>query len=154
MYDTRQDLLDAFRASPQALEGVLRNCTPEQAHNARGGDENWSVVEVVCHLRDAEERALERMRAMRDQTDPFLPGYDQAVWAKERKYAEADLNKVFADYKRLRAVHLAELEALPPAGWAREGRHEEQGQITIENHTWHLVSHDLIHAAQIARQLV
>ena len=153
MYDIPRDLLDAFRATPDTLAALLRGCTQEQAQAARGGDENWSVVEVVCHLRDAEERGLTRTRAMRDADDPFLPGYDQEAWASERNYAAADLRAAFAAFLRLRAQHVAELAALPPAAWERTGRHEEQGRITITAHTLHLVAHDAIHAAQIARQL-
>ncbi len=33
------------------------------------------------------------------------------------------------------------------------GLHEEQGRITISDYILHMVSHDTIHAAQIARQL-
>ncbi len=153
MYNTAKDSIDALRAGPQVLQGLLHNCTPEQAKNARGGDENWSVIQVICHLRDAEERALERMRAMRDQTEPFLPGYDQAQWAIERNYAAADLYGALAGFLKFRAQHIAELEALPPEGWERTGQHEEQGRITILAQTLHMVPHDAIHAAQIARQL-
>ena len=153
MYDIPKDLLDALRAGPQALDGVLRGCTQEQAQAARGGDEDWSVVQVVCHLRDAEERALERTRAMRDEADPFLPGYDQEQWARERNYAGADLRVALAAFGRLRAQHVEALAGLAPADWERTGRHEEQGQITISAQALHMVAHDAIHAAQIARQL-
>jgi hypothetical protein len=153
MYYVPKDLLDALRAAPAVYEGVLRGCTPEQAREARGGDEDWSVVEVMCHLRDAEERALERMRAMRDADAPLLASYDQEAWARERNYAAADLREALAAFVRLRQQHVDELAALPAAAWQRSGRHEEQGQITISSHTLHMVSHDSIHAAQIARQL-
>lgn len=153
MYDSSKDLLDALRAGSQVFGGLLQHCTPEQAKNARGGDENWSVAQVICHLRDAEERALERMRAMRDQTEPFLPGYDQEQWAIERNYAAAELGEAFMGFIKFRTQHIAELEALPPEGWERVGQHEEQGRITITQQTLHIVSHDAIHAAQIARQL-
>ncbi len=153
MYDVARDLLDALRATPDVLEGVLRGCTEEQARAARGGDEDWSVVEVVCHLRDAEERALQRVQQMRDDDDPFLAGYDQAQWARERNYAAANLREALAEFVRLRAEHVAALTALGDAGWERTGRHEEQGAITIHTQTLHIVAHDAIHAAQIARQL-
>jgi hypothetical protein len=131
----------------------LRDCTQEQASAARGGDENWSVVEVLCHLRDAEERALERMRLMRDADNPWLAPYDQEQWAVERNYSTAQLHDALSAFLRLRAIHLAELATLRPEDWERSGRHEEQGFITIGNHTLHLVSHDAVHLAQIARQL-
>ena len=66
MYDTARDLTDALAAAPDALEGALAGVDADLARRAHGGDEGWSVVEVVCHLRDAEERAAERMRAIRD----------------------------------------------------------------------------------------
>jgi hypothetical protein len=153
MYDIPKDLHDAFRAAPEVLMTLLHDVTQEQAQAARGGDENWSVVEVVCHLRDAEERGIERMRSMRDQIDPPLPSYDQEQWARERNYAATNLRDALEAFLRLRNIHLAELAALSPEDWERTGRHEEQGQITITAHTLHLVSHDTIHAAQIARQL-
>jgi len=153
MYDEAKDLIDALRATPNSLEGVLRGVTQERAQTARGGDEGWSVVEVVCHLRDAEERTIERVRAMRDQANPFLSGYDQEQWARERHYARADLREALAAFIRLRAQHVADLAGLDAAGWARTGRHEEQGTITIANLAIHIVAHDAIHCAQMARQL-
>ncbi len=153
MYDTAKDLLDAFRATPETLQFLLRGVGDDRARTARGGDENWSVVEVLCHLRDAEERGLERMRAMRDANNPHLSGYDQAQWAIERNYAAAHLGDALSEFLRLRALHIAELEALPVSAWQRTGQHAELQTITIAGHTLHLVSHDAIHLAQIARQL-
>lgn len=153
MYDIPQDLLDALRATPTTLTALLQMCTEEQARLARGGDEDWSVVEVVCHLRDAEENALERMHTMRDQDNPLLPAFDQERWAEERGYAQARLHDALSAFCELRAQYVAELVQLPPAQWERTGRHEEQGQITIQAHALHIVSHDCVHLAQIAHQL-
>ncbi len=153
MYNIPKDLLDAFKAAPDVFTALLQGCTQEQAKAARGGDENWSVVEVVCHLRDAEERGLERMRALRDDENPFVAGYDQDAWARERNYAADDLREALDAFLRFRATHVAELAALIPEQWERPGMHQEQGEINIWAHTLHLVSHDTSHAAQIARQL-
>jgi hypothetical protein len=153
MYDTNGDLLDGLRSGPDIFRALLEGCTQEDALKARGGDENWSVVEVLCHLRDAEERSLERVRAMRDEENPFLAAYDQDVWAEERDYATQDLRATLDAFLRFREAHVADLAALPPEGWERNGQHEEYGNITISAHTLHILSHDAIHAAQIARQL-
>ena len=153
MYDLSADTLDGLRAGPEVFAGLLSNCSPEQAHNARGGDEGWSIVEVMCHLRDAEERALERTVSMRDMDDPFLPGYDQEQWARERDYASANLRDALDAFSHFRSRHVDALAALAPDAWQRTGRHEEQGQISIEAQARHMAAHDAIHAAQIARQL-
>jgi len=153
MYDQSKDLLDALRAGTDVLEGLLVGCGDDEARAARGGDEGWSVVEVVCHLRDAEERAAERVRMMLAEVEPFLAAYDQNVWARERDYAGATLRPAVAAFARFRAAHVAQLEGLDAGGWARTGRHEEQGTITIASHALHMASHDASHGAQIARAL-
>jgi hypothetical protein len=153
MYDSHQDLLEALRATPDVFKRLLNGLTQNRAASLRGGDENWSIVEVICHLRDAEERALERVQQMRDQHEPALAGYDQNAWARERNYAAADLRKAFDSFLEYRAAHVAILTGLPPHLWERVGLHAEQGRITIAAHTLHIVSHDAIHLAQIARQM-
>jgi uncharacterized damage-inducible protein DinB len=153
MYNTTQDLLDAYRATPDTLTSLLQNVSQEQATAARGGDENWSVIEVLCHLRDAEERNLERIQLMRTQDNPILESYNQEQWARERNYAAAHLDEALDAFLKFRALTLYELTALAPHEWQRPGRHSEVGQIDIVNYMQHIVSHDSIHLAQIARQL-
>ena len=153
MYDSPRDLIDSMSAAPDALEGVLVGVDADLARRARGGDEGWNVVQVVCHLRDAEERAVERLRAMRDEDQPFLAAYDQDAWAVERDYADEDLRGAVAAFTGHRAAHVAALRALPAAAWERAGTHEEQGRVTILNHTIHIATHDLQHLAQVARAL-
>ena len=152
MYDTARDLADAMAAAPDALEGLLAGLDDVRARVARGGDEAWSVVEVVCHLRDAEERAVERMRAIRDEDDR-IAGYDQEAWAVERDYANADLGAAAAAFRRHREAHVAGLRALPADAWQRAGTHEEWGRVTIENHTIHMAAHDVQHLGQVALAL-
>ena len=90
---------------------------------------------------------------MRDEVDPFIAAYDQEQWARERNYAADNLREALAAFRRLRASHVAELLALPPADWERAGRHAERGRITIALQTLRVVCHDASHASQLARQL-
>src|SRR6478609_3498471 len=113
MYDICKDLLDAYASSADVLPKLLEGVTDEQAQAARGGDEDWSIIEVLCHMRDAEQRALERFRAMRDEDEPFLEGYDQDAWAKERDYASYSLAPALAEFLQVHASHLQELTDLP-----------------------------------------
>ena len=153
MCNVTEILLDTFRSTPDILNGLLRNVSQAQAAAARGGDEDWSVVQVLCHLRDAEERNLERIRLMRAQDNPVLEGYDQEQWARERNYAAAHLDEALAAFLKRRAATLDELASLTPQEWERPGLHSEAGPITILTYLQRLVRHDAIHLAQIARQL-
>ena len=93
MYDTNNDMLDAFKAMPATITYLLDGVSQEQASSAKGGDEGWSVVEVVCHLRDAESFALQRDALMIEKDSPDIIPYDQAQLAIERHYADQDLRE-------------------------------------------------------------
>ena len=152
MYDERAELLDAYRATPPILRALLRGVDADTARTRTDRD-GWSIVEVVAHLGDAEERALGRVRRMVREDDPALPGYDEAALAVERRYREQDLGEALGRFQALRAEHVAELAALAPDGWSRTGRHEEVGAITVQSLTAHMAAHDAVHLAQIARLL-
>jgi hypothetical protein len=147
------NLLDALRATPEVFSALLYGVTQEEARAARGGDEQWSVVQVICHLRDNEQIRLERIRRMRKEDNPHIAGYDQEKLAKERNYAADNLGTAASAFLRNRYDVIAEFESLSPAEWERTGQHEEQGTITIADQLVRAVTHDNIHAAQIARQL-
>jgi hypothetical protein len=153
MYDSYRELVEALQATPETLAGLLQGVTPNQAREARGGDEGWSVIEVVCHLRDTEAFALQRLQTMRDEAQPVIGGFDQEAWARERDYASAELAAALAEFQSWRARHTAALAALSTEQWERIGQHLKLGPVSISNHTLHLVWHDAIHLAQIARQL-
>lgn len=154
MYDLYHELIDALKSTPETLKGLLNQVSVAQAKSAKGGDENWSVLEVVCHLRDAEEISFQRMQAMRDQDRPKITGYDQEALARERNYNETDLHAALNAFIGFRERHIAALSALSSEEWERSGEHNKFGRITIFAHTLHKVSHDAIHCAQIARQLL
>jgi hypothetical protein len=153
MYNTIQDLLDAYRSTPETLQALLRNYSHEQAGSVRGEEEDWSVVEVICHLRDSEEASLQRTRLMRDQTKPMLAARDPAKLAIELNYASTSLDSALSAFLKFRVNHLQELTALSAEQWERTGEHPAVGQITISGMIAHLVAHDAIHLAQISRQL-
>src|SRR5512137_1837336 len=102
MYNLPRDLLDALKSTSETLTCLLKGVTQEQAMASRCGEEAWSVVQVVCHLRDAEEIGLQRVRSIRDQEDPPIFGYDQAALVVERDYQSQDLRtalKAFLSFR-------------------------------------------------------
>lgn len=153
MYDSNNDMLEAFKAMPATIAYMLEGVSQEQALSAKGGDEGWSVVEVVCHLRDAEGFALERDAQMLEKDNPAIVPYDQAQLAIDRHYASQDLHEALEEFIRLRREHITMLELLSAEDWKRPGEHLDMGRITIFAHVLHMVCHDAIHCAQISRQL-
>ncbi len=150
MYDTKKDILKALASTPKALAALLPAVLARQSKRTSPASAVWSAVEIVCHLRDAEERALERTRRMRNESNPFIKGYDQDQLARERNYKADDPEKALSAFTSFRQEHVAELESLPFPDWERTGEHEEMGRITILAHALHIVSHDLNHLAQLS----
>jgi uncharacterized damage-inducible protein DinB len=153
VFDTRADLLGALAATPDVLDALLGDLDPAVARAAPGIDGAWSAVEVAYHLRDAEEMAVERVRRMLDEDEPLLPGYDQEALAVQRDYAGAVAADVLAAFRTHRERQLTQVRALAPEAWARGGRHEQAGPITIEGYLAHLVAHDAQHLGQVARAI-
>jgi uncharacterized damage-inducible protein DinB len=153
MFNTIDDLLSAYRATPETLQTLLRYYSTERTTTASAGEEGWSVVEVICHLRDSEEASLTRTRLMRDQNNPKLTARDPAKLAIESNYASTPLDSALSAFLKFRDEHIRELTALSPEQWERTGEHPSAGQITISGLIAHLVAHDAIHLAQISRQL-
>jgi uncharacterized damage-inducible protein DinB len=153
MYDLHHDLLDAMQATLEILNGLLDGISTKKARSAIGGDENWSVVEVVCHLRDAEEFFIKRYQAMRDQDNPVIEAYDQEALARERNYKNADFRVALESFITFRQQTISELSKLTSEQWQRTGLHSELGEITVFAQVIHHAAHDAIHCAQITRQL-
>jgi len=152
MYDTIGDLMDALSATTEIIPALLDGVTQEQALAAKeqGG---WSVVEVLCHLRDAEEIAIERNLNILQEDVPTIEAYDEEGLAKRRNYAAARLGEALKAFLDSRQRHLEILDKLNLREWHRTGWHTEIGTISIYDHMIHMAAHDSIHASQIARLL-
>jgi uncharacterized damage-inducible protein DinB len=149
MFDEQAELIDANRAAPSILRTLVREIDDERGRK-RAGDGGWAIVEVIAHLADAEARVIDRVQRMTAEEMPVLEGYDQEALAEERGYLGMSLTSEVARFERLRAEHIAQLEALDKAGWSRAGRHTEVGVITVQQLVAHMTKHDAIHLAQIA----
>lgn len=153
MYDSTPDIVDALRRTPTVLTTLLAGVDAEQAHDRAGDAEGWSIVEVVCHLRDAEDVALARERLMRRENGAYSAALYADRLAAERDYAHGDLRAALADFLGLRETRVAELAAMPVAAWDHVCQHETMGEWSMRGHALHWVWHDLAHMAQIAERL-
>jgi uncharacterized membrane protein YccC len=147
--DPHAELIEINRATPVILRSLVRGLDREAAR--RAGEGEWAVIQVVAHLADAEERAVERVRVMSSEDQPQLFGYDQEELAELRGYLEMDLGEQLSRFARLRAERADALSALDAAGWSRIGIHDQYGPITIHALTAHMAKHDAVHLAQVAR---
>jgi hypothetical protein len=126
--------------------------TPDAALARRPGPRDWAPVEIVCHLRDAEEMFGQRFATILANDEPALPEAGPADrWATERQYLRHDAALALGHFRRRRGEALETLIALPPADWQRGGEHPVRGRLTIDMLVALMAWHDDNHLEQLTR---
>ena len=145
---TSQESIDILRGLPSQIEELVQGL-PDDALRWRPSPQEWSIVEVCCHLRDSFEIDGERIRHMLSTDDPFLPAYDQEALARERDYQNESTPLVLAAVRAFWGGVAYLLENLSEEEWQRTGRHEERGRITVALEAEVMAEHAREHLEQI-----
>jgi uncharacterized damage-inducible protein DinB len=141
---------DAVAAETAGLDaGVLR-------HRPAAGE--WSIMEIVGHLRNAAEVWHRRLHMVCTLTDPVVASWDSVVGAGEADFLEADLEGLIAEMRDWRLQTVDELSHT--VDWTRIGTQPGVGRrslkqfavFMIEHETEHLLSIRALKTAQAARQ--
>jgi hypothetical protein len=112
--------------------------------------DEWSLTEVICHLRDVEgEVHQSRFRAVLDSEDVFLPGVAADEWAISRSYKDQDGHLALIDYLSRRQGTVDMLSGLTPELWKRQGIHAFFGRTSLHELLYLATRHDDIHWEQI-----
>jgi hypothetical protein len=145
--------LRTLRKTAALLDRTLAGVTQEEAAGLTDGPDGWSVLIIVCHLRDYEIFLRERVEQLVAQDAPVFSSFDQLALVEERAYAAQQLRSVAAELAERRAALIARLEGLDDSQWLRSGVHPEQGPGTLLEVAVNAGLHDLDHLEQLARCL-
>lgn len=145
--------IDQLRKGLQILGGILKSVSREDATTYRDSGTGWTVLEVLCHLRDYEDVFQERTSLTVERDVPDLPNPNPDEWAVERRYNEQDLSAVYDEWVRRRHRFLAYLEGLDESSWQRTARHPRRGVMTLQEQLALAAWHDVNHIEQITRIL-
>lgn len=120
----------------------------------RPAEGEWSLTEIICHLRDVDREVnLPRAEAVLATDNPFVSGVDSDRWAVERNYQAQSGPQALQDFAAVRQTWYRRLAALPPEAWARPARHALFGPTTLAEITSWSLDHDRIHLDQIRATL-
>lgn len=138
-----------LRGSPAGLSTLIAEI-PADEWVRRPNEDEWSLAEIICHLRDVErEINLPRLRKMLSETNPFIPGVDSDAWADERDYICQDGKAAFRDYLDCRIETLTILDQLNEEDWLRPIRHAIFGPTDLKEIVHIMASHEKLHDRQI-----
>jgi hypothetical protein len=119
----------------------------------RPDEKNWAGVEVICHLRDAEEMFGGRFEMFLAMDDVKLLPVDTDRVALDRQYLRCDAGEAIDAFRRRRAETLTMLRKLTPEQWKRGGTHPQRGRMTFEDFATLIAWHDDNHLDQLKRAL-
>jgi len=141
-------LIHALSVTPAALETLSKEL-PGYVMAMRPRPEDWSLTEILCHLRDVDlEINLPRMKNICLDENPFLPGIASDIWAEERKYSLQDGGKALRDFMNIRSSLVDQLAALLPGGWECPARHSIFGPTHVAELVSFIFTHDQNHIRQ------
>jgi hypothetical protein len=137
--------LDAQTAAMVAEAGDRLRTRPTEGE--------WSVLQLLGHLTDAELMVGSRLRSILGQDQPPLPGYDQDTWVERQRHNDADPADLLALLAALRAANLRLWLGASDQDRARLGIHAERGPESFDL-TFRLgAGHGLLHLDQMHRTL-
>jgi hypothetical protein len=119
----------------------------------RPAPREWSVVECVGHVVDAEIVMSGRYRWILTHDRPELIGYDQDLWVDGLHHGEADPAELLTVFEPLRAANLALWRRSTADERARVGLHRERGAERYDLLFRMIAGHDRAHLDQADRAL-
>ncbi len=154
--DIRKRAISLMQNTAKTLDHIAQGVSQQQATKLRDrndGDKGWTVLEVLCHLRDFD--GFFRGRAIRilNEETPQLIRYDHEALAIERNYNGQTLSAVLTELRESRVETVKFFKELTPEGWERAGVHPERGHFTMTDAALQVGMHDVTHLEQITRIL-
>jgi len=139
----RAGLLKQLSESSTAFCGACRAAADPFKPLDQAG---WNVHQLAAHVRDVEAQSygLRVQRTLAEQY-PLFPKFRAEVWAAGHYDPNEPLEKILSELENNVSRMLAGLRAQPESAWSRLGRHEIQGdrtlQIWVERSLEHIREH-------------
>jgi FMN phosphatase YigB (HAD superfamily) len=145
---TPESLMAVMLSTPAAISGFLAEGS-DQDMRQRPVQNEWSLTEIVCHLRDTElEVNLPRLRMLLELDEPFIPARVTDAWAEERDYNSQDIAQALQEFTSARLELLELLRGLRHE-WQHRARHAIFGPTDLFELVKFMVEHDKLHIRQI-----
>ncbi len=153
MFKLRRRHVKLMRNTIIAIENLVAGLDQKDATTWRDGGDGWTVVEVLCHLRDFDGYFQHRIALMLDEDNPQLPSYDHDQIALDGKYNYQQLDVVLAELKASRQKFVELFFGFKDSAeiFTRPGIHPEADSWSIHDSLIQVGHHDVDHLQQMTR---
>jgi uncharacterized damage-inducible protein DinB len=139
-----RDLIETYAAGGQILRKAVEGLSSENLL-ARPGPGNWSIQELVIHLADSDEIAVDRMKRIVTEDNPTLLYADETAYVERLFHDQQSLDDALTLFEVGRRQWSRVLRLLPDEAFSRQGTHNRKGIVTlggmIEGYSKHLDHH-------------
>lgn len=149
-----ETLIALMLSTPAVISGLLPSLSKrEQAAGLdmrrRPVPNEWSLTEILCHLRDTElEINLPRLRMLLELNEPFIPARDTDSWAVTRDYKNQNAAQAMQVFMSARMETVDLMRGLTNE-WTRKARHAIFGPTDLQELVKFMGEHDKLHIRQI-----
>jgi uncharacterized damage-inducible protein DinB len=146
-------ILTLLADQPKAIATLTAGLPEGRLHRppARG---EWSVNDVLAHLRSCDDMWGKYIRTIVAEDRPTIRAMNPTTWIKHTNYPELEFAPSLRAFTKQRAKLLTLLRSLPKAGWARHatvtGAGRPRERTVLEYAHW-LANHERSHVKHIAR---
>ncbi|HEV3234322.1 MAG TPA: DinB family protein [Candidatus Dormibacteraeota bacterium] len=145
------DPSDAMLKAPATVREIVAGAGDKL--RTRPAEGEWSVLELLGHMVDAELMQGVRMRMILGEEDVQLAGYDQDEFVRAQRYNEAEPEPLLRALEVLRPVNVALWRSLSAEERQHSGKHSERGRESLETTYRMLAGHDVFHFDQMRKTL-
>jgi hypothetical protein len=130
------------------MNGLSRNLDVA-AWSREAKPDDWTLTEVVCHLRDTEREVHQmQINIFKEQGETFIPRPDTSVWASHRSYSHEDGVAALKEFNTARRETMELLKNVAAEDWGSKARHAIFGPTNFLEVVSFIAEHDRLHIQQ------
>lgn len=155
--DKQAEYSEKLTQARTELLNLLNSLSEEQLHTPVISEgQTWTPLDLVAHILENERGMSIHVHKIRNGRETIPEGFDLEQWnagLKERAGTLPPLKEMLNELAQIRAKTLEVMGSLDDEEWGLQGRHPNQGMITIEQYYETMAGHDIWHANDIKNGL-
>jgi hypothetical protein len=137
--------------TPAALRVMFQEAAQDK--RTRPAEKEWSILELLGHMTDAEIVVSGRYRWALSQDGTPVQGYDQDLWVERLRHNDKEPEELLEMFIPMRAANLKLWRRASPGDRERAVMHSERGAESYDLMFRMLAGHDRFHLNQMRETL-